>query len=122
MFIDASAAISILSGEDDAAELVQRLERAEAPLMSPLSLYETIAGLARKRACPVEEAQDLVDQFVAEVGAKIIDISPPVGRMAVGREADRRAAGSARTSRSTAPRTGPPVGPSRSGAAVTFRW
>lgn len=83
MFIDASAAISILSGEDDAAELVQRLERAEAPLMSPLSLYETIAGLARKRACPVEEAQDLVDQFVAEVGAKIIDISPPVGRMAV---------------------------------------
>ncbi len=83
MFIDASAAISILSGEDDAADLARRLEQAETPMVSPLSLYETIAGLARKRACPVEEAEALVDQFVAEVGATNVDISPPIGRLAV---------------------------------------
>lgn len=83
MFVDASAAISILSGEDDAGALAHRLERAERVLVSPLSLYETVAGLARQRACPVEEAAVLVDAFVAETGAEVVDVSAIIGRAAV---------------------------------------
>lgn len=83
MFVDASAAIAVLTDEDDAEMLVQKLEQAQRVLMSPLALYETVAGLARKRDCPVEEAQALVDLFVAEVRAEVVDISPEIGRVAV---------------------------------------
>ena len=83
MFVDASAAIAVLTDEDDAGMLVQKLEQAQRVLMSPLALYETVAGLARKRDCPVEEAQALVDLFVAEVRAEVVDISPEIGRVAV---------------------------------------
>lgn len=83
MFIDASAAIAILSGEEDAAALANRLERAERALVSPLSLYETVVGLARKRDCPIEEAHALVAVFVTEVGAEVVDISGAVGILAV---------------------------------------
>jgi ribonuclease VapC len=83
MFVDASAAIAVLTDEDDAEMLVQKLEQAQRVLMSPLALYEIVAGLARKRDCPVEEAQALVDLFVAEVRAEVVDISPEIGRIAV---------------------------------------
>ena len=83
MFLDASAVIAILSGEDDADRLAGKLDQAERVLVSPLSLYETVAGLARKRACPVADAQHLVDLFCAEVGAELVDISGPIGRSAV---------------------------------------
>ncbi len=83
MFVDASAAIAILSGEDDASVLAAKLEQADKVLMSPLALYETIAGLARKRDCPVVEAQYLTEQFVAETGAEIVEISDAIGRVAI---------------------------------------
>lgn len=83
MFVDASAAIAILSGESDAEALAHKLEQAERVLVSPLALYEAVAGLARKRACPVEEAQVLVDLFVGEIGAQVIEISPDIGRGAI---------------------------------------
>jgi len=83
VFVDASAAISILSGEEDSAALTAKLERADKALMSPIAVYETVAGLARKRACSVGEAQDLVDQFLAEIGAEIVSISEGIGRAAM---------------------------------------
>jgi ribonuclease VapC len=83
MFIDASAAIAILGGEDDAAFLAQCLERADVRLVSPLSIYETVTGLSRKRACPVEEAQAIVDLFVQEIEAHLVEIDEPTGRLAV---------------------------------------
>lgn len=83
MFIDASAAIAILSGEEDGAVLAGKLEGAEKCFISPLAIYETVAGLARKRACPIEEAEALVNAFVGEVGAELVDISEPVGRLAI---------------------------------------
>ena len=83
MFVDASAAIAILGGEDDGPDLAVRLERAEVVLVSPVALYEMVAGLARRRACPIEEAQELVDLFVNEVGAEIVPITEEIGRRAV---------------------------------------
>lgn len=83
MFIDASAAIAILSGEEDGASLANRLEQAERRLVSLLSLYETVAGLARKRACPVEEAHALVNLFVAEIDAQLVEITAEIGDAAL---------------------------------------
>lgn len=83
MFIDASAAIAILSGEEDGEALANRLEQAETRLVSPLSLYETVAGLARKRRCPVEEAHELVNLFVAEIDAQLVEITAEIGEAAL---------------------------------------
>lgn len=84
MFVDASAAIAILGGEDDAEALAAKLERAEKVLISPLAIYETAVGLARKRECPVEEAEALVAIFVREIGATIVEIDNAVGQLAIG--------------------------------------
>lgn len=83
MFVDASAVISVLSGEDDAPALALALDRAEKILISPIAIYEAVAGLARKRDCPVEEAQALVDLFVSEARAEVVEITENVGRLAV---------------------------------------
>jgi len=88
MFIDASAALAILSGEDDGETLANRLEVAESRLVAPLSLYEHVAGLARKRECPIEEAHDLVNLFVAETNAQLVEITGDIGVAAL--EAFRR--------------------------------
>ena len=83
MFVDASAIIAIIAGEDDAASLAARLARAKSSYVSPIVIYEAVAGLARKRACPIAEADELVRQFVAETGAQSIDITDKIGREAV---------------------------------------
>ncbi|QQR39360.1 type II toxin-antitoxin system VapC family toxin [Devosia rhizoryzae] len=83
MFVDASAAISILSGEEDAAELAARLDTAPVVMMSPMSIYETVAGLARKRQCPIDEAEAMVDFFISETSATVIDVDDKVGRVAI---------------------------------------
>lgn len=83
MFVDASAIISILSGEEDAPSLAQAIERAPKILISPIAAYESVAGLARKLACPIEEAQALVDLFVTETDAEMVEITEAVGRLAV---------------------------------------
>ncbi|MFD1254736.1 Ribonuclease VapC30 [Devosia equisanguinis] len=83
MFVDASAIISMLSGEEDAPSLARALEQAPKILISPMAIYEAVAGLARKRACPIDEAQALVDLFVAETDAQMVEITENVGRLAV---------------------------------------
>ncbi|ODT70153.1 MAG: hypothetical protein ABS75_13645 [Pelagibacterium sp. SCN 63-23] len=83
MFVDASAIISVLSGEEDAPLLALALERADKVLVSPIAVYEAVAGLARKRECPIVEAKAMVDLFVSETGAKMVEIGKPVGDLAL---------------------------------------
>lgn len=83
MFVDASAVISVLSGEEDAPVLALALDRAEKILISPIAIYEAVAGLARKRNCPVDEAQALVNLFMSEARAEVVEITENVGRLAV---------------------------------------
>lgn len=42
-----------------------------------------MAGLSRKRACPIEDAEALVELFVEETQAQIIPISAAIGRTAI---------------------------------------
>ena len=83
MFADASAIIAIIAGEDDGPSLAARLGQANRVFVSPVVIYEAVAGLARRRACPVEEAQALLDLFVEEVGAETVEITAAIGRLAI---------------------------------------
>jgi ribonuclease VapC len=51
--------------------------------MSPMAIYETVVGLARKRACPLPDAQAIVDDFLSETGAEIIAVTSEMGRVAL---------------------------------------
>lgn len=83
MFVDASAIIAILSGEEEATRLAERLERAPAVAVSAIALYEAATGLARKRAWSLEEAEELVDEFVRETGAVVLDIDRDMSKRAL---------------------------------------
>lgn len=83
MFVDASAIIAIIDGEDDALSLSARLAQASAIYISPVAAYEAVTGLARKRACPIDVAEQLISAFVEETRAKILDITASVGAQAI---------------------------------------
>lgn len=83
MFVDASATIAIIADEPDGPALAARLADASAIHLSPISYWEAILGLARSKAVDVAEAQAVVDAFVAETGATLVDITAEIGALAV---------------------------------------
>ncbi len=76
MFVDASAIVAILTREPDADALADRLEMAEAPITSPIAVFEAVAGLCRKRHASVEEAAEDVRAFLAAAGIQTVPIAP----------------------------------------------
>jgi len=80
MFVDASAIIAIIAQEAEARDLSARLARADRVAVSPIALYEATTGLARKRACSIEDAASLVEEFAEATGARIIDITAAIAR------------------------------------------
>jgi ribonuclease VapC len=83
IFVDASAVISIIDGEEDAVVLSARMTQASPIYISPVVIYETVTGLARKRASPIEVAERSVDIFIEQTDAQIIEITAEIGRHAV---------------------------------------
>ncbi len=83
IFVDASAIISILDEEADASSLAVRLAGASSVFVSPMALYEAVTGLARKRVCPIDEAQEMVDDFTTATQAQVVEITAQIGRDAV---------------------------------------
>ena len=63
IFVDASALVSIIIGEADANDLSDRLERSDERFCSAISIWETIAALARSHTYAVEVAERQVAQF-----------------------------------------------------------
>jgi ribonuclease VapC len=83
IFVDASAIIAIIGEEEDALSLSSRLVQVSTICVSPVVIYEAVTGLARKRACPIADAEEMVDDFTMATQAQIIDISAEIGRDAV---------------------------------------
>lgn len=83
IFVDASAVIAIVDGEDDAISLSARLAAGAPVYISPMVVYESITGLARKRACTIEVAERAVDIFIEQTDAQTIDVTAEIGRDAV---------------------------------------
>jgi ribonuclease VapC len=83
IFVDASALIAIVDGEDDAVSLAARLADDSSVYISPMVVYESITGLARKRACTIEVAERAIDIFIDQTDAQTLDITAEIGRNAV---------------------------------------
>jgi ribonuclease VapC len=83
MFLDASAMIGIIAMEEDAGSLAGRLARARPVHTSALAIFETATGLARIANAPLAGAQGLVDRFLVEIGAEVMDIDRETELVAV---------------------------------------
>jgi ribonuclease VapC len=75
MFVDASAIVAILTREPEADALSDRLERAFAPITSPIAIFEAALGICRKRHASVEEAAADVGAFLAVANIRPVPIS-----------------------------------------------
>ncbi|RXT52905.1 hypothetical protein B6S44_19385 [Bosea sp. Tri-44] len=93
MYLDASAIVAILGRESDAEALIEQMEAATTPLsVSPPGLFEAILGLAAKKAQAtgreldaetITHAEASVRQFVADLDAEEMSVTPDIGRAAI---------------------------------------
>ena len=74
IFVDASALVAIVAGEDDAVLLADRLDAEASRLCSALSIWESVAGLCRSYRFAVPDARDQVNSFVDAAGLRYVGI------------------------------------------------
>lgn len=74
MFVDASAIVPILTREPEADGLTDRLEEADAPITSPIAIFEATLGIRRKRHVSVEEARRDVSDFLSAARIDLVSI------------------------------------------------
>ena len=74
MFVDSSAIVAILTAEEDADALADRIEAADAPVTSAIAIFEAALGIARKRYATVEETRDDVRTFLEAAGIEVVSI------------------------------------------------
>lgn len=93
MYLDASAIVAILGRESDADALIEQIEAATTPLsVSPPGLFEAVLGLAAKKARAagrepnaetISQSEASIRQFVADLDAEEISVTPEIGRAAI---------------------------------------
>jgi ribonuclease VapC len=75
MFVDASAIVAILTGEQEADALTNLLEEARSPITSPIAVFEAALGICRKRHASVEEGSADVREFLEIARVRVISIT-----------------------------------------------
>ncbi len=78
VFVDASAMIALIAGEDDAEMLANRLDKANPPrLCSAISVWETVAGLCRSYRYSADAASRTVRSFLSHHEFRFVQIGEP---------------------------------------------
>ena len=77
IFVDASALIAIIAGEPDSDALIDALEADPQRLCSPISVWETVAGLCYSHTFSVPAARDHVQRFLDLLVFERISIGEP---------------------------------------------
>lgn len=74
IFIDASAMISMMAGEEDADMLADILATHRVRLCSPISLWGTMTGLCRSYGFTVSTARTTIKSFIDAHGIELATI------------------------------------------------
>ena len=84
MVIDASALTAILLSEPEAGHFLDLLDACAEPiLISPVSVFETVAAVARVTGCPVVEARASVSAALKDYAVAVTEISVEAGEEAI---------------------------------------
>jgi ribonuclease VapC len=83
MFVDASAIVSILTNEEDAAPLAAAVEEAESPITSPIAMFEATLGIRNRFRIPVERAEWDLARFLPLAGIEVVPITAKDAKTAI---------------------------------------
>lgn len=83
MFIDASALTALLTDEDEARELLARLQQARTRLTSPLAVWEAAIAVARMLDLSVSAAAEAVESYLALMEIAMVAVPPETARIAL---------------------------------------
>ena len=83
MFIDASALTAMLTDEDEARELLARVQQAATRLTSPLAVWEAAIAVARVLDLPIAEASEAVESYLALMEIQMVNVAPETARIAL---------------------------------------
>lgn len=84
MFIDASALTALLTDEDEARELLARLQQTGTRLTSPLAVWEAaVAVVARVLKLSVSAAAEAVEDYLALMEIAVVAVPPETARIAL---------------------------------------
>ena len=64
MFVDASAMVAILTAEPERGSLMLALSGAKAPITSPITVFETVTAVARKKKQSIADSEAQVREFL----------------------------------------------------------
>jgi ribonuclease VapC len=83
MFIDAAALTAMLTDEDEARELLARLQHAATRLTSPLAVWEAAIAVARVLDLSIVEAAESVESYLALMEIRMVEVAPETARIAL---------------------------------------
>ena len=83
MFIDASALTALLTDEDEARELLARLQQTETRLTSPLAVWEAAVAVARLLNLSVSPAAEAVETYLALMEIAVVAVPPETAQIAL---------------------------------------
>lgn len=83
IFIDASAVVALIAGEQGADGLSRRLDEDEDRLISPLARWEAVIALHRSHDYNWRYAQASVDALIELKGIRTVSIGEPEGQYAL---------------------------------------
>lgn len=83
MFIDASALTALLTDEDEARELLARLQQTGTRLTSPLAVWETTVAVARVLNLSIGVAAEAVESYLALMEIAVVAVPPETAQIAL---------------------------------------
>ncbi|MBY0566512.1 MAG: type II toxin-antitoxin system VapC family toxin [Hyphomonadaceae bacterium] len=83
MFIDASALTAILTSEQDARELLARMQSSNQRLTSPLAIWETTIAVARRLGLEIKDAHLAVEDFLKLANVEVCAVPAETRDLAI---------------------------------------
>jgi ribonuclease VapC len=82
IFVDASALIAVIAGEEEADTLADALEADPDRICSAMAVWEATAGLCRSHGLTIPAARALVREFLEAGGIRLVPIGAAEGEAA----------------------------------------
>jgi len=83
IFVDASAIVAIVHGEDEADAFADRIEQHDERCYSAVAAWEAARAIARVRETTIEGARTVLKSFVEATGLRMVPIGEDEAQLAI---------------------------------------
>ena len=74
LFVDASAMVSIITGENDADALSERLASDRNRIISPMAVWESVVAVRKNRGGTVDDTLAEVERYCTGLNVRLVEI------------------------------------------------